>query len=65
MKIINGLWVFYKKLVIPSAALSVCLGLMMGMGMNVIGMAGYYKGVLQKTTSHKSAGTLISQATSS
>jgi hypothetical protein len=41
MRIINGLWVFYKKLVIPSAALSVCLGLMMGTGMKVLGMAGF------------------------
>jgi len=41
MRITNGLWVFYKKLIIPSSALSVCLGLMMGTGMKIISMAGF------------------------
>jgi hypothetical protein len=37
MRTFKGLWIFYRKLMYPSAALSICLGLLAMKGMAVVG----------------------------
>lgn len=41
MRTAKGLWIFYKKLIFPSLALSVFLGFLMMQGSQVIGGAGF------------------------
>jgi hypothetical protein len=41
MRTVNGLWIFYKKLICPSLALSLCFGVLMGTTSEFIGMTGF------------------------
>ncbi|HKG06093.1 MAG TPA: hypothetical protein VKB19_06545 [Pedobacter sp.] len=37
MRIVKALWMFYRRLIFPSAALAICLGFLMMKGMAAVG----------------------------